>query len=264
MQDAVHDYLRLLDRQRQKILAALELESYPEDIAEMLPEAAAQEWRVPVLWQLMTRESERAHAKAKAATVPLATHLWIHWLAALDRLQDLHLRVLEDVVRAHEDQRQANYDLMNDHNEALGRARQEWKAVVAARQETANSEAAESGSQTPPATKAATTYLLSWREILNAVNLPSNNENRRRLRQLNESHDGPILFIGQGAQPKVAKNKLVDWWNGLEQRWAELDQREADAHGTTEDRYAHGKEEVVPGVSGHVKRRRRKKPGAQR
>jgi hypothetical protein len=105
-----------------------------------------------------------------------------------------------------------------------------------------------------------TQYLLNWREILAALDLNNNAENQRRVRQLNEKFAGPIALPGQGGQPRVSKGKLVSWWNGLEERFQEIEQKEANTEATLQAQHDYGRAgTVLPDISGHVKKRRRKK-----
>jgi hypothetical protein len=106
----------------------------------------------------------------------------------------------------------------------------------------------------PPA---PTKYLLNWRDILDALGLTNDEESRRLVRRLNEQHNGPIVTPGQGGQPRVNHHALVEWWNGLEALWRESEQRAADAKATTEEQYHYAADgEVVPGISGHIKKAR--------
>ena len=100
-------------------------------------------------------------------------------------------------------------------------------------------------------------YLMSWREILDELKQKNDEEKRNRIRRLNDMHDGPIIFPGKGAQPTVDKAKLVAWWNGLERRFRELEQQQADRQATVADQVNYGAAGiVVPGISGGVKKRR--------
>ncbi|MGA2257348.1 MAG: hypothetical protein ABSG53_22045 [Thermoguttaceae bacterium] len=101
-------------------------------------------------------------------------------------------------------------------------------------------------------------YLMNWREILDELKQKNDEEKRTRIRRLNDMHDGPIIFPGQGAQPTVDKAKLLPWWNGLEDRLRELEQQQADRQATVADQVNYGKDgTVVPGIAGGVKKRRK-------
>lgn len=105
-------------------------------------------------------------------------------------------------------------------------------------------------------------YLMSWQEILSALQLDNNDENRSRVRRLNESekHPGPIIIAGQGAQPKVEQQSLLEWWNGLEEAFRESAGRQRDRAATLEERHPHGRDgQVVPNIRGSVKPRRGKR-----
>jgi len=57
---------------------------------------------------------------------------------------------------------------------------------------------------------------------------------------------------------KLIKAKLRSWWEGLEQRFRELEQKQADRQATVADQYSYAKDgTVVPGIAGGVKKRRK-------
>ncbi|NQT15093.1 MAG: hypothetical protein HQ582_20215 [Planctomycetes bacterium] len=100
-------------------------------------------------------------------------------------------------------------------------------------------------------------YTTSWREILVALGLKNNTEDRERVRNLNAHYGGPIVFPGQGAQPKADRNKLIAWWNSLESQWTTGHARGRDSGPTTSARHGFGRGgEVVPEIRGGVKKRR--------
>lgn len=120
----------------------------------------------------------------------------------------------------------------------------------------------------PPTVKV---YLHGWGEILNSLTLDNNSTNQRRIRELSERFQGPIILPGQGGQPKVVKDDLIVWYNGLEEKFRnESSQREnanaqaaADQAATLAGQYQHGKggpdgqgTTVVPELGGHVRDRR--------
>jgi hypothetical protein len=110
-----------------------------------------------------------------------------------------------------------------------------------------------------PPIQQPTAYLLSWREILNALKVPNDTERRRCVRELNSRYDGPIKFLGQGSQPKVNRDKLLAWWNRLECVW-ETQGGGNNANASVEGQYDYGRDGVViPDISGHVQKRRGRK-----
>jgi hypothetical protein len=114
--------------------------------------------------------------------------------------------------------------------------------------------------RTPAPPSSPIQYLLNWREILDALDQKNNSENQRRVRQLNERYDGPIIAGGKGSQPRVSKDKLLHWWNGLEERFMESEQKQADTEATLQARHQYGRDgTVLPDISGHVQNRRGKK-----
>lgn len=99
--------------------------------------------------------------------------------------------------------------------------------------------------------------LMNWAQILNSLDLPNDDTNRHLVRRLNSEHDGPLLFGGQGSQPKVNKAMLIEWWNGLEERFREIDERSRDKAATVDSIHEYGRSGiVVPEIGGSVKKRR--------
>lgn len=106
-----------------------------------------------------------------------------------------------------------------------------------------------------------TSYLLSWREILECLGMSNRPEGRRRVRDLNERQEGPIIMPGPGGQPKVERSKLVAWWNQLEQTFHEREQKQADRRASASEQYRAGRRggTVLPELDGSVKKRRQPK-----
>jgi hypothetical protein len=108
------------------------------------------------------------------------------------------------------------------------------------------------GKQTPPE------YLTCWREILGALHLANNSTNQAKVRNFIKHYGGPIKLPQKGGQPKVTKDKLLEWWNQLETRWSTSGEGMNSA-ATLEDQHNYGKTgTVVPQISGHVKKRRKR------
>ena len=100
-------------------------------------------------------------------------------------------------------------------------------------------------------------YLKSWSEVLDAVGLPKTEEKRRYVRQANAKYEGPIILPSRGGQPFVEREKLLTWWNELEKRVAEAEQKRVNTRATLQDQHNHGRDgTVLPGISGHIQRRR--------
>jgi hypothetical protein len=109
----------------------------------------------------------------------------------------------------------------------------------------------------PSAQSGCKTYLWNWREILAALGMRNNAENRRRVREATTNFSGPIVLPTKGGQPKVCKERLLLWWNSLEQCFCEQEQKQLDASASVAASYKHGKEAtVLPDIAGHVKKRR--------
>jgi hypothetical protein len=119
-------------------------------------------------------------------------------------------------------------------------------------------QAVEVGAQASPVPPAE--YLLNWRDTLDALDLKNTEANRGRVRKLNKQFEGPITLPGKGGQPKVSKEKLLSWWNGLEERFRESEQKQADTQATIQVQHDYGRDgTVLPDISGHVQKRRGKK-----
>jgi hypothetical protein len=104
--------------------------------------------------------------------------------------------------------------------------------------------------------------LMNWREILDALEKENSEERQRQVRELNNLFDGPIIFPGQGGQPKADKEKLLRWWNTLEDQFRQTQQVRADKQATVKEQFRHGRDAtVVPKIAGHVKRRRKPNQG---
>ncbi len=109
-----------------------------------------------------------------------------------------------------------------------------------------------------PSNAQARPLLFNWATIAAALGEKNTKEFRKRLLALNNTTDGPIRSRGQGAQPCADRNKLIDWWNGLEERFSKLNAVQRNASATVQDRHLHGRQgEVVPEINGSVRRRRK-------
>ncbi len=107
---------------------------------------------------------------------------------------------------------------------------------------------------TPSTPKA---YLWNWTEILDAVKMPDTEENRRQVRRLSDIHNGPITVPVSGGRPVADRTKLIEWWNGLESWFQQLQQQRQDQQATVADQYNYGRTGVViPGIDGSEKKRR--------
>ncbi|MDZ4784055.1 MAG: hypothetical protein SGJ19_27720 [Planctomycetia bacterium] len=122
------------------------------------------------------------------------------------------------------------------------------------------------GATLPPALTSPTSNnlapvarLFGWPSILDAVKQP--NENKELVRKLNSEFEGPIKLGGRGSRPSVVKQGLVQWWNTLESRMAELDAKKQNKGATLSAQYKHGRdgEVMAPEIRGSVKKGRRKR-----
>jgi hypothetical protein len=58
----------------------------------------------------------------------------------------------------------------------------------------------------------------------------------------------------------VNRDRLLPWWNQLEEQFRQKDQNQADREATVQGQHPYGAQgTVLPNLSGHVKKRRRKK-----
>jgi hypothetical protein len=116
----------------------------------------------------------------------------------------------------------------------------------------------------PPKPSSPRKYRFGWPDILNALELPNNDESRNRVKNLNAKHNGPIIVETKGSQPKADEARLISWWNGLEELWQAEVENKNNAAATVADTHKYGKNgEVVPGIDGHVKKRRSKKSSSK-
>ena len=100
-------------------------------------------------------------------------------------------------------------------------------------------------------------YLLNWRDILVALGLSDNTEDRGKVRRLNEQYCGPILFPKAGGQPKAERGGLLSWWNRLAVKWEIQSHEIAGRRLSAETQYPHGREGVIaPEIAGSVRGRK--------
>jgi hypothetical protein len=80
---------------------------------------------------------------------------------------------------------------------------------------------------------------------------------REKIRTLDKKHGGPIVMPEkQGSQPRVAKDALLRWWNGLREHFtSRVEEAEAEAESarlTISETHEFGRTgTVVPGVREH-------------
>jgi hypothetical protein len=63
------------------------------------------------------------------------------------------------------------------------------------------------------------TKLIGWHDILTALGLTVDEQNRKRIRRYHEKYGGPITWVGP--KPHVDRGVLLAWWARLE-HWVEL------------------------------------------
>jgi len=102
-------------------------------------------------------------------------------------------------------------------------------------------------------------YLTGWAEITDAVGQRNDDTSVKRIKRLADMvGDCPISYGGKTVL--VERDKLIEWWNSIESRLEELNNRRRDVEETTKQSHSHGRDgEVVPGIAGSVKKRRQRK-----
>jgi hypothetical protein len=99
--------------------------------------------------------------------------------------------------------------------------------------------------------------LTGWHEITKAVG--RKHSDRDKIKRLNKFHGGPITDNGPGTQPRVDRDKLIDWWNTLASYQQERANRQKDIEASTESQHKYGRSAtVVPEIGGEIKKRRRR------
>jgi len=58
--------------------------------------------------------------------------------------------------------------------------------------------------------------LSTWEDVLEALDVRDDNEDREEIRKLNVLYGGPITFAKGESQPTVERRKLIEWWRHLE------------------------------------------------
>ncbi len=103
-------------------------------------------------------------------------------------------------------------------------------------------------------------YLSGWPDILDAVGRKNIQTEKNSVLGLNERFDGPIPKVGKGSKPLVEKSTLLNWWNGLEDQFREIDASQKNKAATVAEQYQYGRDATVfPGIGGHEKKSQSKK-----
>ncbi|MDX1963226.1 MAG: hypothetical protein SFX18_08740 [Pirellulales bacterium] len=107
-------------------------------------------------------------------------------------------------------------------------------------------------------------WLFNFAEILDAVGMKANPENQRRIKQLNTSYNGPIIFGQKGQPPKCDKARLLEWWDNLEVEFTKSEHKPASLQAVGEETYCYGRTgKVAPVIGGSIRKRKVPK-GAKR
>lgn len=102
-------------------------------------------------------------------------------------------------------------------------------------------------------------YLHGWKAILDALDLPFNPENKRRVERTAQKFDGPLgRPRKRGQAPNfVPKDELIDWWNSMADRHERLSEiralQERDARATLSNQLPSGHNgNALPDIAGQV------------
>ncbi len=108
-----------------------------------------------------------------------------------------------------------------------------------------------------PANQTPKTYLTSWREILQTLDLRNDEEERTKVKRLSDHYEGPIIVPGQGAQPKVERSRLLAWWNRLEIQFGDEIHQQRGKAANADAQHNYGRTgQAAPEIGGGVKKRR--------
>jgi len=99
--------------------------------------------------------------------------------------------------------------------------------------------------------------LRGWKDICTTLGLPYGE--RRALKLLNKTQMGPIRSLGKGKKPEVWSDALDKWWEDQEGRHRAAKEKQESAAATVSDSFLYGPkgETVIPGVSMHLRKRRK-------
>jgi len=99
-------------------------------------------------------------------------------------------------------------------------------------------------------------WLTSWREITTVLN--RSHDEYRNIKRINEFYNGPIPSPRRGAQPRVDRKALIEWWNSMEVTQWEQEGRGQSRRLSVETRQEFGRTgEIIHEIGGEVKKRRR-------
>jgi hypothetical protein len=97
--------------------------------------------------------------------------------------------------------------------------------------------------------------LSGWHAITTALGMKY--REREDVKRLNAAYQGPIVNNGQGTRPKVYKENLIRWWNGLALKQQELANQREGARLSAQAQHFYGRDGIVaPEISGGIKKRR--------
>jgi hypothetical protein len=103
-------------------------------------------------------------------------------------------------------------------------------------------------------------YSFGFADIAQALGRNNDEAFQKRIKNYHKRFGSPIVFGCSGEPPKVERSKLIKWWNSLEDRWREIEQRESNRMASVSDSYKHGRDATaIPEIKGHEKQRRPRK-----
>jgi hypothetical protein len=113
--------------------------------------------------------------------------------------------------------------------------------------------------ETPRSAPANPAVLLtSWHEIIETLKLTHHESSHQKIRAMNTTYNGPILFGAKGKQPEVDGMMLLAWWEQVQKVFQERSQRQIDQDATVSSSHAFGRDgTAVPEIGGAIKKRRR-------
>ncbi|HZT81520.1 MAG TPA: hypothetical protein VFA26_14940 [Gemmataceae bacterium] len=127
--DPVAAFLATLRQQLAPALGAVEADNRTDWVLGQTHERGE---RTRQLVDAAAPVARRQHALAVDAVGGLPAALAARWLERLDRLLQLHHKLLEHCVRQAEDRWPPSADLIQRHREAVGDAQRKWDALAAA------------------------------------------------------------------------------------------------------------------------------------
>jgi hypothetical protein len=141
----------------------------------------------------------------------------------------------------------------------LERAKQESSRSLSADQRT---ERKSESPETNPRVGPPKTILFGWADILNALGMPNDSTNKRRVKRLNDEGNpkGPISVECRGSRPKVERRALLEWWDRQAMAADNLQNQEMARQAVEQNTHNFERTgRVAPDVGGSIKTRKGRK-----